>query len=270
MHSKKITISIVVYKPNLFVFSKVLSFLTNSSLVDIQSSLFIIDNSCDEIMYQKINILIGEIKKTPNVSICLIRSPGNIGYGKANNLVLEEIDSDYHLVLNPDVFVFPNTLSKAVEYMNDHVSIGLLLPAIYSEDNIHQTLCKRNPTLFIMFLRSFCPMMIKKYFKKYIEKYEMKDKDYLRDMHDISFPSGCFMFFRTSVFKELNGFDPSFFMYYEDADIGRRLLKISHSAYVPDVKIIHQWARGTHNNWRLRWITIKSGIRYFLKWGGVF
>ena len=41
MHSKKITISIVVYKPNLFVFSKVLSFLTNSSLVDIQSSLFI-------------------------------------------------------------------------------------------------------------------------------------------------------------------------------------------------------------------------------------
>jgi GT2 family glycosyltransferase len=267
---KKISVSIVVYKPNLQVLSKVISCLISSDLDNTALSVFVIDNSHDIEWHQKINCFINEFKLSPNIMIKLIKSPGNIGYGKANNLVLDKIDSDYHLVLNPDVFVSQDTLSNAINYMENNPNIGLLVPAIYSEDNIHQHLCKQNPTLLIMFLRGFCPTFIKNYFKNYIDKYEMKNADYDSVNKDIPFPSGCFMFFRTIIFKKLNGFDPSFFMYYEDADIGRRLLKISHSVYVPSVKIIHQWARGTHNNWRLRWITIKSGIIYFLKWGGIF
>ncbi len=52
--------------------------------------------------------------------------------------------------------------------------------------------------------------------------------------------------------------------------IGRRLLKISHSAYVPMVKIIHKWARGSHNDLKSKWITIKSAFIYWWKWGGIF
>lgn len=270
MNKISISISIVVYKPKLNVLSKVFESLFGSQLRNISVQLFIIDNSSEDAWHLKLENFLQSLNVPSEFKIQLIKSPGNIGYGKANNLILDKIESDYHLVMNPDVFVYSDTLEKATNYLNENIDIGLLLPAIYSETGSQQYLCKRNPTLFIMFLRSFSPKFIKNFFKKRINRYEMTDAHYNEIIWDIPFPSGCFMFFRTKIFKQLEGFDRAYFMYYEDADIGRRLLRISHSAYVPQVKIIHQWARGTHNNWRLRWITIKSGFIYWCKWGGMF
>jgi GT2 family glycosyltransferase len=264
-----ISISIVVYKPALPVLSKAFTHLFASSGT-VSISIFVVDNSCDEEWHMKIKKLIDNLDSPKNMKIKLIKSYGNIGYGGANNLVLDNIDSNYHIVMNPDVFVYPDTINKAVEYMQDNQEVALLSPAVFFENGERQWLCKRNPTLWVMFLRSFAPSFIKKIFKKEMDLYEMKDKNPDEPFKDIFFPTGCFMFFRTAIFKQLNGFDPKFFMYYEDADIGRRVLKISHSAYVPSVKIMHQWARGTRTNWRLRWATIKSGMIYFRKWGGLF
>jgi len=266
----KISVAIVVYKPNIAVLERVLYSLLESKNDGFKMSIFVIDNSVEPEWQQQTKEFLCSIKCPSWCVLHLIESPGNIGYGKANNLVLNQIDSDYHLVLNPDVFVYLDTLINAIHYMNMHPDVGLLTPAVYDEAGQQQFLCKRNPTLFTMFLRSGAPNFIKKRYKHYMDRYEMKDMDYRVVINDVPSPTGCFMFFRTPIFKQLNGFDPAFFMYYEDNDLGRRLLQVSHSAYVPSVKIIHQWARETHKNWRMRWITIKSGLTYWRKWGGLY
>ena len=120
-----------------------------------------------------------------------------------------------------------------------------------------------------MFLRGFARDRLKAAFERREARYAMRDCDYNAVIEDVSYPTGCFMLFRGSALRRIGGFDERFFLHYEDADIGRRLLTVARSAYVPSVMVLHKWARDTHRSWKMRWITIKSGLLYFRIWGGI-
>jgi hypothetical protein len=270
------TASLVVYKPDPSLLEKTLHALQAAAdkaaaCYRLECRLTIVDNSCDAIWHQKmIDFLEMQMPKMPSWFIQLLKSPGNVGYGSGNNMVIAEIKSHYHLVVNPDLFIAPDAIVEALRFMESHREVGLLTPQVVGENGEQHYLCKRNPTLLIMFLRGFAPYWLQKLFKRQLDQFEMRDCDYARPISGIEFPSGCCMFFRTEVLKKLGGFDPAFFMYMEDADLGRRLLKISQTVYVPSVKVVHKWARGTHNNWALRWATVRSVWLYWKKWGAFF
>jgi hypothetical protein len=200
----------------------------------------------------------------------LLNAAGNMGYGRGNNLVIEGVRSDYHLVVNPDLFVDADALLEAVRFMEEHRDVGLLSPAVYGEEGERHYLCKRNPTLLVMFLRSFSPPWLQSKLGFVIDEFEMRDCNYDKAIHPLEYPTGCFMFFRTAPLQAIGGFDPDFFLHYEDADIGRRMLNTSRVVYVPAVRVVHQWARDTHRSLRSKLITVKSGWLYWRKWGGVF
>lgn len=272
MFKPKLSISLVTYRPDLKLLSVVLAYLGESLVKNkIQTILYLIDNSCESTFHSNIkNCLDSNFVSNEIVQSEFIINSENIGYGRANNIAINRTLSDYHVVINPDVFVNENTFLYAIQYMEKNPAVGLLTPAVFNEKGDQQFLCKKHPTLFDMFLRSFAPKFVRKKFSKRILAYEMRDHDYNEEIDNICFPTGCFMFFRTNELKKINGFDPDFFMYYEDADIGRRITKHAKVTYVPKVKIIHKWARGTHTNRKLKWVTIKSGLVYWKKWGGVF
>jgi GT2 family glycosyltransferase len=264
----RLSIGLVLYKPNFCTLQKVMDNLFKSQ-GDFFIQLYCIDNSADEVWHEKLKTFVESLSPPSFIYIELLDGGGNLGYGKGNNVVLEKINSDYHLILNPDVFVYEDTLQKSIDFMEKHTEVGLLIPNVFGENGERHYLCKKNPNLWMMFVR-FLPTQIRRLFQKSIDLFEMQDKNYNDFIWDIPNPTGCFMFFRTRVFKELNGFDPHFFLYYEDSDIGRRTLEISQSVYNPNVKIIHQWQRDAHKKLKARLIMIKSGLRYFMKWGGIF
>jgi len=272
----KISISIVVYKPNLDVLSRALSSLHEAIKVaeakySIQTILYVVDNSCDPVWPKKIlAVMQNSFPDQHVIRSKLIVSPENGGYGKANNLAINESESNYHLVMNPDVYLDSDAIVNAIDYLELDKSVGLLVPDVRGEDGERHFLCKRSPTLLIMFLRGFGPKWLKDVFWRKLAAFEMKDKNYECEIDGVEFLTGCFMFFRNLSLQELKGFDTDFFMYLEDADIGRRMLETAAVRYVPKVRVIHRWARGTHNNWYLRWVTIKSAFIYWKKWGGLF
>lgn len=273
MNNVKVSISLVTYKPNFEVLGKTLRTLHTSFLASTGTSahLYLIDNSCDSEWQSKISTCMKQyFPDTDHLKAELIPSPGNIGYGRANNIGIERASSDYHIVINPDIYCDTDTISAAINYMDQNPNIALLTPAIYGEDGERHYHCKRNPTLFIMFLRSFAPRFIQKQFSNYMNTFEMRDQNYDKSIDNIPFPSGCFMFFRTEILKQIHGFSPDYFMYFEDADIGRRILNVANSIYLPTVKVVHKWARGSRTSLKLRWIIIKSAFIYWRNWGGIF
>jgi len=267
----KISASLVVYKPDLIVLERTLQALEiagqevgKNYAARLQFTL--VDNSDDPAWFEHLNAWMKErLSSLPSWSVTLLRSPGNLGYGRGNNLVIEQADSDYHIVINPDLFVEADSLVQAIRFMQRSPDVGLLVPSVVGEDGERHYLCKRNPTLFTLFLRSFAPSWVSAYFQSTLDWYEMRDRNYDETIDGVEFPSGCFMFFRTSVLKQLTGFDPDYFMYFEDADIGHRMLKIARIVYVPEVKVVHKWVRGTHHSFRLRLETIKSALIYWKK-----
>ncbi|OIQ97576.1 GDP-6-deoxy-D-mannose reductase [mine drainage metagenome] len=274
----KITISasLVVYKPDFLalehtVLNLHLAVLVAKNDYDVSFNLTVVDNSSDEAYYQRLKSWIEHISvNVPDLNLHLLRSPDNVGYGRGNNLVIEKSQSKYHLVINPDLYVEADAIRNALAFMESDVNVGLLSPSVFGEDGIRQYLCKRNPTLFIMFLRSFSPKWVRHTFRSVIEKFEMRDISYDEVIDGLQYPSGCFMFFRTKPLQQIQGFDSRYFLHYEDADIGRRMLKIARVAYVPSVKVVHKWARDTHTSWKMRMVTVKSGLLYWWIWGGIF
>jgi GT2 family glycosyltransferase len=164
---------------------------------------------------------------------------GNLGYGRANNLVLGELRSDVHVVMNPDVEVEPEAVSAAISALASHPGIGLVAPAVYDARGERQYLCKRYPSVWVLFLRGFAPAFLRRRFKQAIDRYEMRDAIAERFVEDIPLASGCFMAIRTPLFVRVAGFDADYFMYFEDYDLSVRLARHAALAYAPEARIVH-------------------------------
>lgn len=89
-------------------------------------------------------------------------------------------------------------------------------------------------------------------------------------MMNVPYLSGCFMFLRVSVLKEVGLFDERYFMYLEDTDLSRRIHKKYKTIYYPFVHIIHEYSKGSYKNIKLLIYHIHSAIKYFNKWGWIF
>ncbi len=137
------------------------------------------DNSDDSFVYGEVlKWMEGVRSAIPDWTLQLLRAPGNVGYGRGNNLVIATADSDYHIVINPDLFVAPEALLESLRFMEANPEVGLLSPAAFGENGERQYLCKRNPTLFVMFLRSFAPAWLQSRFSRTLNSFEMRDCDH--------------------------------------------------------------------------------------------
>ncbi len=276
MDTPDLSISMVVYRPEVDALDKVLAALhrvlrSSQARRALRCHLWLIDNSaCTQWPPRLQSCLERSFPGTPSISAELLVAPGNIGYGRGNNLAIGKTRSRYHFVSNPDIFPDDDALIEAIAYLEQHPRVGLLVPDVRGEDGERHHLCKRNPTLADMFLRGFAPTFVRRIFRRRMRAFEMRERDYDAVISPVEYPTGCFMFFRTEALQRIGGFDPDYFLYLEDADIGRRIGAIAEVAYVPRVRTIHQWAKGTHRSLRLRWATVWSALVYWRKWGGVF
>lgn len=203
------------------------------------------------------------VEKNYSPRVKVIRNDKNIGFGAGHNLMLNELDSDYHCVINPDIRIKSDVITQMAAYMDENENIGLLSPQICFPDGRPQILGKRNPTLQYLVASR---MRSGDEPGKILSEYAMLDED-LSKPCKIQNATGCFMMFRTSVFEKINGFDEGFFLYFEDCDITRRVNEVSDVIYYPYSTIYHVWGRDSKKNTRLMLIQIKSMFRYFHKWG---
>lgn len=100
----------------------------------------------------------------------ILAGQGNVGYGRANNLALARATSDVHLVMNPDVELEPDALRAGLAALRDHPEVGLVAPAAYGDDGALQYLCKRYPSVWVLFLRGFAPAALRR-------RHESRDGD---------------------------------------------------------------------------------------------
>ncbi|HET7729194.1 MAG TPA: glycosyltransferase [Usitatibacter sp.] len=200
-------------------------------------------------------------------SIELLAGHGNLGYGRANNLVLPRLRSELHLVMNPDVELDADALRAALQALADHPEFGLVAPSVRGEDGAPQYLCKRYPSVWVLFLRGFAPPALRRRFSHAIEYYEMRDVIGDRVVPGVPLASGCFMLARTALFVKLGGFDPRFFMYFEDYDLSMRIGREASVAYVPQVRIVHHGGEAARKGWRhVAWF-VSSAWRFFARHG---
>jgi len=254
-----ITASIVLYRNDAALLRRAIeSILASPEL----AKLVIVDNSPD----------------TELASSCVadsrlqyVHKPENLGFGRAHNfaLTLCPQDAEYHVILNPDIYFGPEVVQHLRAYMEQHPDVGMVMPKILFPDGRVQHLCKRLPTPWDLLIRRFLPDPLLRLFERRMAQYEMRDVGYDREMR-VPCLSGCFMFVRSSVLREIGGFDERFFLYMEDVDLSRRVGQKYHTMFYPKVQVFHAYGKGSYADSQLRNLHIRSALTYFAKWGWLF
>jgi len=252
-----ITGSIVTYKNSFQDLEKVISsFLASKGEI----KLYISDNSPTDIIKEL----------CIDSRIEYFHNSGNFGFGKAHNIAIKKAIADgsnYHVVLNPDIYFAKDVLKKLKCFMDKNEDVGLSMPKVKFPDGSTQYLCKLLPTPFTLLVRRFLPNW--KWVKKIDYKYEMRFTEYNKVMN-VPYLSGCFMFIRSKIFDEIGFFDENIFMYLEDTDLTRRIHKKYKTVMNPEVEIFHKWEKGSYKNKKLMFYNIKAALYYFYKYGFFF
>lgn len=205
--------------------------IRQSSLGKLTLELWVVDNA-------SVDGSCGVLKKDfPEVR--LIENAENVGFSKANNQAIEQMQSRYVLLLNPDTILEADTLKKCFDYMEQHKKVGALGVRMIDGNGAFLPESKRAiPNLW----NSFCKLTyISKLFPKskifsgynlgYIPEFETAEVEIL---------CGAFMFIRGDVLAKTGLLDERFFMYGEDIDLSYRILSSGHSiVYFPETTIIH-------------------------------
>jgi N-acetylglucosaminyl-diphospho-decaprenol L-rhamnosyltransferase len=171
-------------------------------------------------------------------SLAMIRNHENKGFAYACNQGARTGNSEYILFLNPDFRLFPDSLVKALRFLdekrNEHVGI-LGIQLVDGNGVIHRNVA-RFPTPKSLF---FQMLGLDRLWPRRFSSHFMTDWDH-RDSREVDQVTGAFYLVRRRVFEELEGFDERFFMYFEDLDFAYRAKSAGwKSYYLVDAQAFH-------------------------------
>jgi len=238
----KLTASIVIYNETEESLRKVIK---NFSGFTCEKELIIVDNSPQD-------ILKSFCENFENTHY--IFSGKNLGFGAGHNLAFNylSIDSDIHLILNPDIFFNSKEIEAFLLWFNQRNDISLAIPKVLNTDGTTQAVVRNIPTPLSFIKR-----------KLNIESGEILIEK--AQIEEIPFAHGCFFAFKTEVFKKINGFDERFFMYMEDVDIWIRAKHYGKTVMNSHYSIYHEHRKGSSKSIKLFYYHIVSIIKFFLK-----
>ena len=226
----------------------------------------IIDNGSNR---RSIENIARSIERSHKIKIRVLFNDENVGYGRAHNQFMLISDTDFHIILNPDVEISPYSLTAALTHLSDNLQTILIGPFGTTEKNNPANLAKRYPTLLDLMLRGLAPNLVRGWFKKRLAYYEYADLDQSQATK-VTILSGCMMVGRTDLLKQSGGFDPAFFLYFEDFDLSLRASEFGDVIYLPSMKIVHYGGNAAKKGISHVVLFISSAFKFFNKHGWRF
>ena len=181
------------------------------------------------------------VRRHPGVR--LVRPGTNVGYGAGANLGVRASTAEYVLVLNADTCVRPGTVEALVADLEEHPEAGIAGPRLVDTSGVPQPSCSRFPTPGRLVLHETGLW-------KVLRRTPFADRS--RPFFDSDVAAvvpcvlGAALCIRRRDFDCVGGFDPGYFMYYEEVDLCHRLVDLGVvTRFVPSATIGHIGAAST-------------------------
>ena len=228
-------------------------------------TLYLVDNASPDGSSAQLRNAVdnGELGANQNQKVEVICRSTNAGFGTGHNTVLQKLTSDYHFILNPDIQLKDDTLSDLADWMEANPDAVMCRPQLVFPDGKLQQLPLRRCGLCAIVYRQ---LSFLKFLSRFNDEYLMKGED-LTKPTEIEFCTGSFSCVKTSVFKDIGGFDEKYFMYVEDADLTQKMRTRGKAYLVPQYTAVHAWHRAAHRQIKPCLWQTGSMFRYFYKWG---
>ena len=167
----------------------------------------------------------------------LYASKSNIGFGSAGNALIRASRAPFVLLLNSDSIVEPGALERLARYLNDQPRTGLAGPRLVNPDGSLQRSCYPFPGSLRWAADNdvICQFQPIRGLRNWSYRTWSYDSERV-----VPWVKGAAMAIRKSAFEQVGGFDTSYFMYYEEADLCYRLKEAGWEVrYAPVSTIKH-------------------------------
>jgi N-acetylglucosaminyl-diphospho-decaprenol L-rhamnosyltransferase len=174
--------------------------------------------------------------------VVLLRTGGNLGYGRAANLGLPQAPGEWVLIANPDVRWEPGALDVLLDATERWPQAGAVGPAILFPDGSLYPSARALPSLG----RGIGHALLGWWWPSNPWTASYRRERGAPTEGPAGWLSGCCVLVRRAAFDEVGGFDPGFFMYFEDLDLCERLGKAGwQNVYVPSAVVTHEGGHAT-------------------------
>jgi N-acetylglucosaminyl-diphospho-decaprenol L-rhamnosyltransferase len=250
----RVTVAIVTYRSKGEIVDCVNSVLGS----DIPVRVVVIDNDSRDGTFE----LASEISRQSS-NVRVVSSGQNVGLAAGNNIVLPHVVGDYILMLNPDTIVESNTISTMVRILDGCADIGIVGPTNVYGDGSKFSSYQFAWNLWHVLLWRVFPYSLTRLLYDRLSKYRERRVFYV---------SGSCLLIRRSLFVELGGYDPIFFLTIEDVcDLCRRAQERGFGTlFTPKTQVIHFCSRSGSQVPTLTLLEgYKGSVHYFRKYNGV-
>ena len=189
----------------------------------------------------------------------------NRGFGAACNAgAIVGFAHHYILLVNPDAEICFDLVDQLLTAFDDNPSLGIASPQLVTRSGADAATAGTFPTLLGLAAgKFFCTAHQRPH------QGSSRHTSLQQTYHSVDWVSGAVMMIRREAWDAVGGFDPAFFLYYEDIDLCRRVRAAGWEVgIVPGATAIHesggsQWRPGTRT--RVERIYFESQAYYFRK-----
>jgi len=166
----------------------------------------------------------------------------NRGFGAAANQAARTGRGDLIWILNPDCEVLPGAAAALIDTLNRHAKCAIAVPQLLNADGSTQESARGEPTAWTgLFGRH--GLLTKFFPNSALARQNLRARalvDSGVDSAEIDWAMGASMMIRREAFERAGGFDERFFLYWEDADLCRRMRELGYrTRYVPRARVRH-------------------------------
>ncbi len=163
----------------------------------------------------------------------------NLGFAVANNLAAQHARGEYLLLLNPDTIVLDRAIDKLLAFARLQTEAGIWGGrTVYADGQLNATSCWGRMTIWSLtcfalgFTKAFAA-------SRFLNPEAMGT--WKRDtVRSVDIVTGCFLLIGQRLWQQLDGFDPTYFMYGEEADLCLRARALGANPMIdPDATIVH-------------------------------
>lgn len=248
---------IINYNTSDFTFACVKSIIKSHDR-NFKYEIVVIDNASRKEDFQKLD---ANLKALDNSSVKLIASKINIGFGAGNMLGVQEASaSRYYAFINNDTLLTEkDTLKELSQFMDNNAEIAVCSPQMLDENGNFRVTIDHFSSLQREILKR--SLLEKLFPKKYLNR-----KKFYENPTRVDYVQGSFMMVRADDFNDIGGFDTNLFLYYEESDLCRRLLKQKGKlTYLyPDLTYIHYKSASIEKNVAIK-IELKLSLLYYTR-----
>ena len=136
----------------------------------------------------------------------------NHGFGFGNNRCLENIETEYTLLLNSDASIDADALERLIEFLDANPDYAGVQPLIRLWGWQKVTVSSG--------------VFLTPYGEAWDSRFMHLELSPLKNVQNVPAITAAVSLWRTEALRSVNGFDESFFMYFEDADLSLRLVAL--------------------------------------------